>query len=161
MAIHNINPSDGTRKVVGPTGPTTPDGGLATPEQISANRAAYLALDAQRRAWRPPDITDAQNVRNDSKVQSSDELNPDNNPFFNIAKLLGAKSVIEVAKNEIEVGMTMEVVQDSPMLRHVGLNLDAKAAGLRGLFETWLQYWNQAATAQKQIDKDTQSLAQR
>lgn len=84
-----------------------------------------------------------------------------NNPFFNIAKLLGAKSVIEVAKNEIEVGMTMEVVQDSPMLRHVGLNLDSKAAGLRGLFETWLQYWNQAATAQKQIDKDTQNLATR
>lgn len=79
MAIHNINPSDGTRKVLGPTGPTTSDGGLATPDQISANRATYLALDAQRRAWRPSDITNAQNVRNDSKVQSSDELNPDNN----------------------------------------------------------------------------------
>ena len=84
-----------------------------------------------------------------------------NNPFFNIAKMLAGKSMVEVAKTLTEAGMTEEVVQQSPMLRHEALLVDTQAAGLRGIFETAIQYWNQTAQANKQIEKDTHQLAQR
>ena len=84
-----------------------------------------------------------------------------NNPFFNIAKLLAGKSMVEVAKTLTEAGMTDEVVNKTPMLRHEALLVDTQASGLRGIFETAIQYWNQAAQANKQIAKDAQQLAQR
>ena len=84
-----------------------------------------------------------------------------NNPFFNIAKLLTGKSMVEVAKTFSEAGMTDEVVNQSPMLKHEALLVDTQAAGLRGIFETAIQYWNQTAQANKQIEKDTHQLAQR
>lgn len=84
-----------------------------------------------------------------------------NNPFFNIAKLLAGKSIVEVAKTLVEAGMTDDVVNESPLLKHEALLVDAKVSGLRGLFETWLQYWNQDAQANKQISKDSQQLATR
>jgi len=83
------------------------------------------------------------------------------NPFANIAKLLTGKSMVEVAKSLVEAAMTDEVVNKTPILRHESLEVDTKAAGLRGLFETAIQYWNQAAQANKQIEKDTHQLAQR
>ena len=84
-----------------------------------------------------------------------------NNPFVNIAKMLAGKSMVEVAKTLTEAGMTDEVVNGNPMLRHEALLVDTQAAGLRGIFETAIQYWNQAAQANKQIEKDTHQLAQR
>lgn len=80
---------------------------------------------------------------------------PDVNPNIMIAKYSQGSRIAELAKTLAEAGMTDEVVNGNAMLKHEALEVDSKAAGVKGEFDTQIQYWKDVLQGNKQAEKDT------
>ena len=83
------------------------------------------------------------------------------NPNAMIAKYSTGSKLAEQVKNLTEAGMTDEVVNKNPLLRHEALDTDQKAAGVKGEFDTMIQFWKEVLQGDKQAEKDTHDQAKR
>lgn len=84
---------------------------------------------------------------------------PDVNPNIMIANYSQGSRIAELAKTLAEAGMTDEVVNGNAMLKHEALEVDSKAAGVKGEFDTQIQYWKDVLQGNKQAEKDTHDHA--
>ena len=85
----------------------------------------------------------------------------DVNPNVMIANYSQGSKIAELAKTLAEAGMTEEVVEGNSQLRHEALEVDTRAAGVKGEFDTQIQYWKDVLQGNKQAEKDTHDQARR
>lgn len=83
----------------------------------------------------------------------------DVNPNVMIANYSQGSKIAELAKTLAEAGMTEEVVQNNSQLQQEAIEVDTRAAGVKGEFDTQIQYWKDVLQGNKQANKDTHDHA--
>lgn len=83
----------------------------------------------------------------------------DVNPNVMIAQYSQGSKIAQLAKTLAEAGMTEDVVEGNSMLKHEALDVDSKASGVKGEFDTQIQYWKDVLKGNEQAEKDTHDHA--